>query len=145
MLPLKPKIFHPSPIGGQATLSLAILVGGTAILIGLTLAFLTISFTNSASGFQAANRALDIASAGAQDALLRLARDKTLSETAGYEVQVGNHFAKVTIQNTSLVLNRALITSQATVGVAQRKIQVLAEVDKITGKVGVISWKQVAL
>ncbi|OGY97336.1 MAG: hypothetical protein A2122_01480 [Candidatus Liptonbacteria bacterium GWB1_49_6] len=131
---------------GQATLSLAILVGGTAVLIGLTLAFLTISFTNSSSGFQSAERALAVASAGADDALLRLVRNKDFpSSKYTLEVGSGNHIATVIVQNSSPVFNRVTITSQATVGVAQRKIEVIAEVDGDTGKMSVISWRQVVI
>ena len=133
---------------GQATLSLAILVGGTAVLIGLTLAFLTISFTNSSSGFQSAERALAVASAGADDALLGLVRDKNFAYASpGYPLVVGTggHKAMVIVQNSSPAFNRVTITSQATVGVAQRKIEVIAEVDGDTGKMSVISWRQVVI
>lgn len=141
---LNPKFSILYSTGGQATLSLAILVGGTAVLIGLTLAFLTISFTNSSSGFQSAERALVAASAGADDALLRLVRDKDFKNS--YKLDVGSvRDVNINIQNSSLVTNRAIITSQATVGVAQRKIEVIAEVDRNTGKVSVVSWKQVVI
>ncbi len=142
--PLNSQFLILNSRGAQATLSLAILVGGTAVLIGLTLAFLTISFTNSSSGFQSAERALAVASAGADDALLRLVRNKDYPSSQ-YELQVGTYTVKVVVQNASIASNRATITAHATVGATQRKIEVVAEVNRNTGKVSVVSWKQVVI
>ena len=127
---------------GQATLSLAVLVGGTAVLIGLTLTFLTISFINTTAGFQSGNLALTVASGGAEDALLRLARNKEL--TASYNLTIDGSTAVVTIQPGSPP-DRVLITSEATVVNSQRKIAVYVSVDEVTGRVSVILWRQVAL
>ena len=128
----------------QATLSLTILVGGTAILVGLTLAFLTLSFINITAGIQASSRALTVASAGAQDALLQLIRNKDFS-SGGYQVSIGNDTAMVSVNNTVSVNQLAEIVSAATVFKSQRKIKVVASVDSQNGKVSVVSWEQLRI
>lgn len=128
----------------QATLSLTILVGGTAILVGLTLAFLTLSFINITAGIQASSRALTVASAGAQDALLQLIRNKDFS-SGGYQVSIGNDTATVSVTNTVSVNQLAEIVSAATIFKSQRKIKVVASVDSQNGKVSVVSWEQLRI
>ena len=138
------RVYNLVPLAkrGQATLSLAILVGGTAVLIGVTVAFLTLSFIETSQSFQAGNRALTVAGAGARDALLQLVRNKSFSSAAGYTIQLGNDKATVRVRNSSLTSGRVSITSEASVLGNQRKIQVIASLDPLTGKVGVILWQQ---
>jgi len=127
---------------GQATLSLAILVGGTAVLVGLLLAFLALSFLNAAASFQASNRALALASAGAEDALLRLTRDKNLNMPIGYEINFGTDKATVQVSNNQN--GQAIITSTAQVLTVKKRLKVIAGVDPATSKVSVSSWTQQA-
>ena len=49
------------PQRSQTALSLVFLIGGIIVLVGVTLSYLVISFTNASFGFQAANRALTTA------------------------------------------------------------------------------------
>lgn len=141
---------------GQATLSLVFLTGSIAVAVGVGLAFLVISFANSAFGFQAANRALAIASAGANDALLRLARNGAFLNT-GYCVTSGDPAnddcdsgsAKVIVcdgGNLSCFDDGAAhpgltrIISRANISNNKRQIEVVAAISSTT-QVSVISWK----
>lgn len=128
----------------QATLSLTILVGGTAILVGLTLAFLTLSFINITAGIQASSRALSVASAGAQDALIQLVRNKDFS-SGGYQVSIGSDTAMVSVNNSASVNQLAEIISAATIFRSQRKIRVVVSVDSQNGKISVVSWEQLKI
>lgn len=139
---------------GQATLALVFLVGGISIAVGVSLAFLVISFTNSAFSYQAANRALSIASAGANDALLQLARNgnfRTVSFSGGgYCVDSG--VAGNLCDGGSALVQVAdggapgtiVITSRANVSNAIRKVEVVATTGSST-QVSVLSWRLLQL
>lgn len=130
---------------GQAALSLVFLIGILIISMGAGLAFLSSSFLNSGYGFQAANRALAVALAGVEDALMQLARNKDFSAASAYTVPVGSDSASVTVTQGSPVSGQATISSSALVSFRQRKIQAVVSIDSTTGKVSVLSWQLVAL
>lgn len=139
---------------GQATLALVFLVGGIAITVGVSLAFLVISFTNSAFSYQAANRALAIASAGANDALLQLARNGNFRTASfpggGYCVDSGDAgtfcdagSALVQVANGAAA-GTVVVTSRASVSNTIRKIEVVAAMGSST-QVSVLSWRLLQL
>lgn len=132
-------------VTGQGALALAFLVGGTAILAALALAFFTASFTNTIYGFQAANRALAAASAGASDALRELSRDKDFTAPLGYPMQVGGIDVRVIVEPVVGQSGVVRITSQASSFGFVRKLQVIASVHQTTGEVTSISWQQLAV
>lgn len=140
---------------GQAALSLVFLVGGTVVLIGATLTFLVISFINSAFGYQAANRALGVAMAGINDGLWQLSKDRALGGgvfqqgLCDYYVYVGSDVARVQVFRKSGACgtgptneNQAWINSEATFMGRTRKIYVVASIDKVSGRVEIVSIKQ---
>ncbi len=86
---------------GQAALSFVFLVGIIILSIGVTVAFLAASFLNSGYGFQAGNKAMALASAGIEDALIKLVRNKDFSSVSPYSVPIGNDSASVTINQNS--------------------------------------------
>ncbi len=133
--------------GGQATLTLAFVVGGTVVLIGATLAFIVISFINSSFAFQSANRALAAAAGGAEDAVLQLVRNKDFLST-GYCVPAASlpcpdSYAQVVISR--LFSSQAVITSRAIIGGSQRRLEIVVVIDPVTYKITVISWRQLAI
>jgi len=130
---------------GQATLSLVFLIGGIIIMVGVSMAFLVTSFINSGSGYQAANQALAAASAGLDDALIQLNRNKDFENIAGYSVPVGNIVVQVAVVQNSPAGGQVTITADATVNQRRRKIQAVAAVNSSTGQVDMISWQQVVL
>jgi hypothetical protein len=136
---------------GQGALSLTILVGGTVILMGITLAFLVGSFAISSGSFRAANRALAIASGGTQDAVLQLIRDRNFfageycvpDDGSGCPAgSLPDGVAKVNMAQDTPLLGQITITGTASSFGSQRKVEVIVSIDQITGRVGVISWKQ---
>ncbi|MBI3589452.1 MAG: hypothetical protein HY093_03540 [Candidatus Liptonbacteria bacterium] len=76
MLFLQPTTYNLQHVRGQAALALIFLIGGTVVLLAATLAFLIFNFINSTYGYQAVNRALGVAMAGANDALIKLVRNR---------------------------------------------------------------------
>src|SRR3990167_1538137 len=110
---LNPTPYTLHPNGGQAVLSFVFLIGVIIISIGATLAFLAASFLSSGYGFQAANRALALASAGVEDGLMQLARNKDFLPEAPYSVPVGNDSASVTINQNTPASGQATIVSSA--------------------------------
>ncbi len=142
---------------GQAMLTLVLLVGGAVVLIGATIGFLVFSFMTSTFGFQAANRALGVALAGANDALVQLSRNRELhaggayAGDCSYNFSIGDDTALVRVlQEDSLCpgyepaagSKQAFIYSEATILGRRRKINMVASVNRSTGEVRVISIKQ---
>ncbi len=139
-------IIHYSRVrNGQAALSFVFLIGVIVLSIGVAVAFLANSFLNSGYGYQAANRAMAVASAGAEDALMRLARNKDFSSVSSYSVPVGSDSASVTVNQNSPSTGQAKIVSSATVSFQQRKFQVVVSIDSTTGQVSLISWQLLTL
>ena len=135
----------PTAKEGQAALSFVFLIGVIVLSIGVAVAFLANSFLNSGYGYQSANRAMAVASAGAEDALIRLTRNKDFSSVSAYSVPVGNDSASVTINQNSPAAGQAKIVSSATILFQQRKIQVVVSVDGTTGQISLVSWQLLTL
>jgi hypothetical protein len=131
----------PSRVG-QAVLSLIFLIGGIAVLVGVSLAFLVTGFLGTGFGFEASQRALAVATAGAEDGLLQLIRNKSFSDISGYNVPLGNDVAQVTITQNSPTAGQATIISTAAVSGHRRRLRVIVSIDPTTGQVSVVSWQQ---
>jgi uncharacterized protein (UPF0333 family) len=129
---------------GQAALSFVLLVVGIIILVTVAVASIVISFINSSSSFRISNVALAVASAGAGDALIQLARNKDFSAVTPYIVPVGNNSASVTIIQDSPVSGQATIVSRATVLSRKREIQVMVSINQTTGEINIISRQQIS-
>ncbi|MDO8515881.1 MAG: hypothetical protein Q7S28_01375 [bacterium] len=133
-------------------LSLVFLIGTIAVIIAVTIAFLALSFLNSSAGFQAANKALTIASGGIHDAILQLVRTNNgcgpVSCGSSYCVPypcVTGSTATVTITNPDpLATDQAIIVSQATVSGYTRKLRAIVKIDSTTGIITLVS-QQVSL
>ncbi len=140
-------------IRGQAALSLIFLIGGIVILVGVTLAFVALTFLNASYGFQAANRAQGAALAGIHDALLQLARNKDFSDT-GYCVPADNLLASgycpdgdalVVVTQNSPAAGQAIVTADAFVRSYRRKMQAAVSIATSTGAINVISIQTLSL
>jgi hypothetical protein len=135
-----------APRQGQAALSLVFLIGGIALLVSVTLAVIAISFLNSTFAFQSANRAYANATSGAQDALLKLARNDTFNDTVGYVVPKDCTSNCATVVVTQITPGTQVeIVSTATVFASTRKIKVIASIDPNNGEVSVSSWTNLDL
>jgi len=130
---------------GQAALSFVFLIGIITLSIGVTVALLAASFLNSGYGFQAANKAMALATAGAEDALIKLARNKDFSSVSPYSVPINTDSASVTVSQNSPSAGQARIISTATSFFQQKKIQVIVSVNGTTGEISVASWQPLVL
>ena len=101
---------------------------------------------NSTFAFQSANRAYANATSGAQDALLKIARNEFFSDTVGYLVPKDCTSNCATVVVTQLIPHEQVeIVSTATVFASTRKIKVIASVDQNNGEVTVSSWNNLEL
>ena len=131
---------------GQAALSFVFLVGSIVILIGVTLGFLASSFVSSSAGFTAAQKALSVAKAGANDGYFQLLRNKDFS-SASYSVPGGGATlegttASVVVTQNSPSTGLVTITSAATISFHTKKVQMVVAVASSTGQVSLVSWRE---
>ena len=124
---------------GQAILALVFVIGGIVVLIGLTIAFLAISFVNSSYGYRAAQRAEAVASSGANDALIQLARNAS-SSSSGYTLTVGSDSATVTITQNTPASGETKIVSVSTVALSTKTVTAVVAENSNTGQITVVSW-----
>ena len=140
----------PNYTDGQAAISLVFLVGGTVLLIGVTLTFLVVSFINTTFAYRAANRALGVAIAGVNDALLQLSRNRGafLGVSCEYDLKVGDvDYTHITVANRGGLCGQvppgsAQIVSESTVLGRTRRVEVTVFIDRSTGKIAVTQIKQ---
>jgi hypothetical protein len=130
---------------GQAILSLVLIVGGIVAFVSVTLAFIVLNFVNSSSGFVKANRALATASAGIQDATLRLVRNKDFTSPTPYTISLGPYSAAVTVVQGSPNPGQVTVVSDAIVSFYERKVQAVFAVGSSTGETQLISWGELSL
>jgi hypothetical protein len=131
--------FH-SP--GQSLLFLVILIGGIIAVIGITLAFSTNNFLSSEYGYQSAEVAEATATAGAEDALIKLDRDVAFS-SGGYSLTVGSTTASITVTQNTPSTNYISVLSQATVLGSTRKVNVVLLENASTSALTVTSWQEI--
>ncbi len=147
---------------GQVALSLVFLIGGVVLLVGVTLVFLVYSFLISSSGLQASNRALAVALAGANDALVHLSRDRLFAGPGGlgpncmsYNFLAGGDVALMLVAQEESIncmdwqslpfvppSGQVFVDADATVSGRRRLIEMVLSVNRSTGEVRVISLKQ---
>lgn len=146
-------VFRISTRLGQGALYLTLLIGGTSVLIGVTLAFLIISFGATSGSFHAANRALAIASSGIYDAMLQFARNPDFMPPSGTYCLPGDQNCPTPVPSgvTRIVITRdvprpgqiRVISTAGFLG-SQRKIEAIMAVDPVSTRVNIVSWRQLA-
>lgn len=146
------RLYHPSfrfRRAGQTALSMTFLLGGIIVAVAVTLAFIVFSFLNASIGFERSTRAFVIASAGVDDALLRLARNKDFAD-AGYCVPedtlpCDDGFATVAVTQDAPSLDHVTILSEATASRYKRKIEAIAVITASTSEISLVSRKLLPL
>ena len=127
---------HTRVAAGQAALSTILIIGGIIMLFGISIALITISFTNSTLGFQASNRALAIAMGGIRDAELQLLRNPSFSD-AGYCMPAANtpcpssSTLVIVLQNTPST-GQVTVTSDASIQRRRRKVSAVYVISATT-------------
>jgi len=127
---------------GQAFLSTILIIGGISIIIAAAVAVLAATFSDSGYGLQASDRAEAVATAGVNDAYLRLVRTSSFS-SGGYAVTMPEGSATVSVTQGSPLTGEATVLSSATVGGRTRKINAVFSVSSSTGQVMSVLWQDV--
>ena len=111
--------------------------------MGATVAVLAATFIDSGYGLQASDQAESVATAGVNDAFLRLVRNDAFSDPGGYSVAVSDGSATVSVTQDSPSLGLAAVLSSATVSGRTRKISAVFSISSSTGQVMLASWQDV--
>ncbi len=127
---------------GQAFLSTILVMGGIMIVVATTIAVLAATFVDSGYGLQASNKAESVATAGVNDAFLRLVRSSIFS-SSGYSVAVSEGSATVTVTPSSPSAGETTVLSSAAVSGRTRKINAIFSISSSTGQVTLIFWQDV--
>ena len=127
---------------GQAFLALILLIGGIAVLVGLTLAPLVSSFVDTGYGYQSSVQAEAVANSGVEDALLQISRNADFF-SSGYSVAAGSSTATVAVTQDSPSAGLVTILSTATVSNRTTKVNVVVAVNASTSQATVVSWKTI--
>ncbi len=129
-------------VEGQAFLSTVLVIGGVLIVIAAAVAVFAATFVDSGYGLQASDRAESVATAGANDAYLRLVRASSFS-SGGYTVTMPEGSATVAVTQNSPSTGEATVLSIATIGGRTRKINAVFAVNSSTGQVTSVLWQDV--
>lgn len=117
-------------------------MGGAIVVIAATVAVVATAFIDSGYGLQASDRASAVATAGVNDAFLRLIRQNSFS-SGGYVVTVPVGSATVSVTQNSPVAGEATVFSAAIVSGRTRKISAVFSINSSTGRVSPVSWQDV--
>jgi len=123
-------------------LSTVLIIGGIMIVIGTGVAVLAATLVDSGYGMQASEKAESIATAGANDAFLRLVRTSSFS-SGGYTVTMPEGSATVSVTQNSPSTGEVTVLSSATVSSRSRKISAVFAVSTSTGQVSLVLWQNV--
>jgi len=127
---------------GQAALATMLVIGGLISLIALTLVIIISSYISSSYGFQYSQRALAVANAGADDALIQLMRNKSFENQTGYTVNVSNDTATVQVIQNSPQSGEATIISIANVLNYKSRVRVIVSISD-NGEIRIIKREQI--
>jgi len=127
---------------GQAALATMLVIGGLISLIVLTLVIIISSYVSSSYAFQYSQRALAVANAGANDALIQLTRNKSFENQTGYTVNVLNDTATVQVIQNSPQSGQATIISIANVLNYKSRVRVIVSISD-TGEIRIIKREQI--
>lgn len=129
---------------GIAALTTMLGLGLVISVIGAAMGLVSFFESSIALSQAKSQEAYLLAQSGAQDALLRIARDKGCHNTdcAGYTLTIGDNTATVIVTAPD---GKRQILSTGTAARRKRRLQVDIAVDDTTGALTLISWKEVSL
>ncbi|MBI1961040.1 MAG: hypothetical protein HYS43_02080 [Candidatus Liptonbacteria bacterium] len=128
---------------GIAAIPTVIIFGGIIAEIAIATTFLSLTFTNTALGQRLSAEAFAAAQSGAEDAILRLVRDRNYQNISGYTLSVGQATVTVTITQGSPAANQATIRSTGSSFRRRRVVQAIVTIDDVTGVVSLVSLKEI--
>jgi len=136
-----------SRVRGAATLPVVLLVGGLIVEIGIAGAFIAYFLSQSGFGVKLSEEALAAARAGAQDALIRIVRDKNFNPSPNpYTLTIGNRSAQVTVcKDTCAGTDKFQVDSLGIAFNKRRQVRAIIHVNNLTGEVKLESEREVAI
>ncbi len=136
---------------GVSALVMILGITSIAIAIVVTLSLITYFESNSTFLRQKSSEALLIAESGVYDALYKISQNKNINIPSGYTLDFENGQALVTIQKNvdesgaapGFFLINSTGSTKAVIGKANKELEVKAAIDETSGKITIISWKEV--
>jgi len=132
------------PRRAVAALPSIIIMGSIILEIAVVGAFLAYLFSQSGYGLRLSAEALNAARAGAQDAILRVVRNKDFS-SSGYTLTNNGRDATVVVLASTPTSGFTTVTSDASALSRRKKIKVVLTIDSLTGKVDIISYEEITI
>ena len=142
---------------GAATLSVILLISGITMELAIAGVIIAMLVSNTAFSSRLSADALAVARAGAQDAELRIVRDKNFISSGYFEppgcVLNGSvPCARVVVEKDSgtscsqpISSGQDCIVSLGTAFTRNRKVEAILGVDSISGKINALSLKEIPL
>lgn len=138
----------------MTALPMVLLIGGIVVEIAIAGAFIAFFTAQSGLGIKLSDEALVAAKAGAQDAVLKIIRNKDFSSSSGYVLAVGNRSAVITVCRDSYTVSSICdtpnigkdeIISIGSAALKRRKLKAMVNVNSITGEVKIESIEEVMM
>lgn len=130
-------------IQGQIFVGMVLIIGSIIAIVGFLVIFLSGSLVTTSYGSKAVTVAQAAANAGAEDAMLQLARNSFSSFPATYSLPVGSTTANVQVGKDVPSAGFITITSTATFSSHKKVLRVVLSVDSSSTQVSVVSWQTV--
>jgi Flp pilus assembly protein TadG len=127
---------------GQMFVGMVLLIGSIIAVVGLLLLFFSGSLIGTSYGVKAEAVAQAAATAGAEDALLRVERNTFSSFPVTYTLPVVSTTATVNVNTNTPSSGFVTVTSSATFSNHMKVLRVVLSVSSST-QVSVVSWTQV--
>lgn len=128
---------------------MVLIVGAVIVEFAVAGAFLVFYLNSTNFGSRLSAEALTAASAGIEDALIKIVRDKNCPNSdcvSPYTLNVGNNSAVITIcKDTCSGTGTHQINSLGRALTQRRQLVAIVETNSVTGEVRIISIREVAL
>jgi len=125
---------------GQAFLALILVAGITLVLAAGTIVVIVGSFANTSYGNQAVATAQAAATAGAEDALLRLERNPASFSSPGYTVTTNAIPTTVSVARDTPLIGEVTIIATAASQNRTRKLKVVVSENTLTNEITRVFW-----
>ncbi len=132
--------------GGVAALTTILMIGGIAVEIIIAVTATSYLFVQSEFGSKLSSDAFLVASAGVQDATMRIVRDKSFTQSTT-TLSVGSYSADVSVCKDlpCAALGKHKILSVGKAQSRRRQLEAILNVDSATGEVRLESLKELSL
>jgi Flp pilus assembly protein TadG len=119
---------------------MVLLIGSVIAIVSLLLLFLSGALVSTGYGIKSTTTAQAAATAGAEDAMLKLERGAIATFPASYAISVNGTTATVDVGNDTPTTGFVTVTSSATFANHESIVQVVL-VENTSSPMSVVSWK----